>query len=45
VVHIPSVASEMLAGNVGYAELSQFAEDTSTELPRRSTTSRPACAA
>jgi carboxyl-terminal processing protease len=32
VIHIPSVSSEMLPGGIGYTELAQFAEDTSTEL-------------
>ncbi len=32
VIHIPSVAFEMLPGNIGYAEVTQFAQDTTGEL-------------
>jgi len=32
VIHIPSVTYEMLPGGIGYADVQQFAEDTSDEL-------------
>ncbi len=34
VIHIPSVASELLPGDIGYAEVTQFAQDTTGELHR-----------